>query len=261
MIAEGSVLGVDVGWASKKRTNAACRLDWDLTTVSFNCCRASLPERPRMLRSIADRPLLVAAFDGPLRADLKVIGRYRLAELLLTRQLQARIGKPGQASAPNGKKLNRHANACAKIILQTGKVGDAAHDHRINKTAVVEAFPSSFLGVLIQEPENLAANRGSRSDKFYCHLAKAGGLLALLKHLLSDRRLTTSFDTVTHHDDRAAVVCALTALCVAANDYTVVGDDKDGWIVLPPRSCIQPWAWKLLSQNAEQGGLCYRPAH
>ena len=60
-------------------------------------------------------------------------------------------------------------------------------------------------------------------------------------------------------DDRAAVVCASTALAVAAADYVVV-DDEDGWIVLPPRSFISPWAWTLLQQNAQQGGLEWHPA-
>ena len=256
----GSVLGVDVGWARRKRTNAACRLDWNSTRITFECWRASLTDRPQMLRSIADRPLLVAAFDGPLRGDLRIIGRYRIAEKLLTRQLQAHIGKPGQSNAPVGKLLNFHANACAKIVLQTDAVGDAVHDHAIHKFAVVEAFPSSFLGVLIERPEIPLVNRAHRSDSFYRHLTHSGGLHDLLQHLLPGRRLDTEFDGITHHDDRAAVVCALTALCVAAGEYAVVGDHEDGWIVLPPRSRIQPWAWEMLSQNAHHGGLAYRPS-
>jgi hypothetical protein len=174
--------------------------------------------------------------------------------------LQVRIGKPGQSSSPVGKLLNSHASACTKIILETGMLRDAAHDHAIHKSGVVEAFPSSFLGVLIAEPETLSVNRGSRSDKFYCYLAQSGGLLKLLQRLLPGRSLATSFEMVTHHDERAAVVCALTALCVTAGDYTVVGDYVDGWIVLPAPSPIRPWAWNMLSENAKHsGGLDFRP--
>ena len=36
------------------------------------------------------------------------------------------------------------------------------------------------------------------------------------------------FEDVTNHDDRAALICALTALCVAAGDYTAVGDTDGG---------------------------------
>ena len=53
------------------------------------------------------------------------------------------------------------------------------------------------------------------------------------------------------HDDRAAFVCALTAVCVAAGDFVAVGDD-DGWIVLPPRRFIQPAQWSLLVANANE---------
>jgi predicted RNase H-like nuclease len=255
----GAVLGVDIGWSRRRRSNAICRLDWDSTTASFECSRASLPERSQVLQRMIDRPLLGAAFDGPLRSDLGIIGKYRFAGRLLTRRLQDHIGKPGQSSAPIGKLLNAHANASVAIVLATNKIGNATHDHAIHRSAVVEAFPSSFLGVLLKKPGALRANRAHRSDIFYNHLAQIGDLLKLLRYLLPGRRLTTSLKKITHHDERAAVVCALTALCVVAGDYTVVGDEQDGWIVLPPRSFIQPWAWEMLLENARHGGLDFRP--
>ena len=257
----GSVLGVDVGFSISRRSSAVCRLDWNATEIKLTIdrFRALEPERSAVLGAVADRQLIVAAFDGPLRSDLEVIGRYRLAEKLLTRRLFPFIGKPGQASAPVGKELNAHANACAKIILDLGLVGASAHDHAIHPAAIVEAFPSSFLGVLIDDPKSLSARRGDRSDNFFVHLAEIGLLNSLIEHLLPGRHLAQTFSTITNHDDRAAVVCALTALAVAAGDYVVVGDE-DGWIVLPPRSFIRPWAWTLLQQNAQQGGLEWHPA-
>jgi hypothetical protein len=94
-----SVLGVDVGWAAQKATTGACRLDWTKTAISFECSCATLGERPRLLRTLADRGLLVVALDGPLCSDLRSIDRYRLAEQLLTQRLGRRIGKPGQSSS------------------------------------------------------------------------------------------------------------------------------------------------------------------
>jgi len=250
----GSVLGVDIGFSRTRRSSAACRLDWNFTTVDFSIerFRASEPERSQVLRRVADRPILAAAFDGPLRSDLELIGRYRIAEQILTRQLQPFIGKPGQSSAPIGKCLNFHANACAKAVLGIGVVDEASHDHAIHDSAIVEAFPSSFLGLLIEAPLSLKVRRGDRSDTFYDHLARSGGLLKL-----PGRRPDKPFRAVVNHDDRAAVVCALTALCVVAGDYTVVGNE-DGWIVLPPPSLIQSWAWKKLNENAQEGGLEWR---
>ena len=59
---------------------------------------------------------------------------------------------------------------------------------------------------------------------------------------------------VSNHDERTAFVCALTALCVAANDYSAVGD-HDGWIILPPYALLQPWAKDDLEANARDEAL------
>ena len=47
------------------------------------------------------------------------------------------------------------------------------------------------------------------------------------------------------------LVCALTALCVAVDEYTAVGDE-DGWIVLPPVSFVRDWAMEALKANAAE---------
>ena len=56
---------------------------------------------------------------------------------------------------------------------------------------------------------------------------------------------------VKNHDDRAALVCALTALCVAARQFTAVGDDDYGWIILPPYQKFAPWAQKVILKTAQ----------
>ena len=50
------------------------------------------------------------------------------------------------------------------------------------------------------------------------------------------------------------MVCALTALCVAIGDFTAVGDNCDGWIILPPKRKFTEWAWKAVSQTVEHDG-------
>ncbi|CAO4136650.1 hypothetical protein [Methylorubrum extorquens] len=214
--------------------------------------RAVEPEREQTIVRVAgESRLAAAAFDGPLRRSLDIIGRYRAAERMLTRRFQPLIGKPGQSSAPVGKLLNEHANACAQIALSRCDLALAEHDIRIHERAIVEAFPSAFLGLLIDDPAALNARRGDRSDTFYQHLAACGGIERLLSHFLPDRSLNEPLSTVTNHDDRAALVCTLTALCVAAGDYTAVGDE-DGWIVLPPASLQPAWAKALLQRNADE---------
>lgn len=256
--AAGSVTGIDVGYSEGRRSSAICCLCWTPSSIEWRIERfcARPEEREQTIRKvIGDKPINCAALDGPLRRGLDVIGRYRTAEQLLTKRLQPVIGKPGQSSAPVGKKLNAAANACADALMTLGTVLPAKHELAIHERAIVEAFPSSFLGVMLETPNKIETNRKNRSDVFFTHLAETGELDRLIQHHLPGRRLTQSFASVTNHDDRAALVCALTALAVTAEDYTAVGDD-DGWIILPPRSFVQDWAWDLLRQNADaQGGL------
>lgn len=251
--AMGSVLGVDVGFSEVRRSSAVCRLDWDERRIMWTIQRfRALPaEQAETIKGVAGGlSLLAAAFDGPLRTGFDIIGRYRTADRLLTRRLGAKIGKPGQANAPVGKRLNAAANACAQVVLRECLIGPAAHAVRIDPKAVVEAFPTAFLGVMLRDPLLLPTTRSDRSDVFFMDLAASGGLHALMSSVLPGRTPVSSLEAVTNHDDRAALVCALTALCVAADDFTAVGD-ADGWMILPPHRFTRAWARADLEANAE----------
>ncbi|MDE3819693.1 DUF429 domain-containing protein [Sinorhizobium meliloti] len=250
----GSVIGIDVGCSPTRRSSAICQLDWSASVISWKIkrFRAAEPEREQAIRELsAGRPIMAAAFDGPIRRGFEIIGRYRTAERMLTRRLRPLIGKPGQSSAPVGKLLNHHANECVRLIVRHADLHPAWHAVPIDDKALVEAFPSSFLGMMIADPTHLSARRGNRSDRFFQHLVTAGVLSALIGHCLPGRTLTQDLATVVNHDDRAALICALSALCVAKGDFVAVGDD-DGWIILPPRSFIQPAQWSLLEANAAE---------
>jgi hypothetical protein len=247
----GSVVGIDVGYSQTRRSCAVCRLDWDTTTIRWRIGRSTAiePERARIIAEIVGKEMLLAAsFDGPLRRGLDVVGEYRAAERMLTRRLQPLIGKPGQANAPVGRKLNAHANACARVLLKSWNLQRSTHKIAIDNLAISEAFPSSFLGLMINDPASLEARRRDRSDTFFKYLAANGVLNRLLDHFLAGRRLESPFRAVENHDERAALVCALTALSVAGGDFAAVGDGN-GWIILPPTSFIQAWAWERLRQN------------
>jgi hypothetical protein len=250
----GSVLGVDVGFSTVRRSSAVCRLDWDERRITWTIqrFRALLAEQEETIKAVADdRRLEAAAFDGPLRAGFDLIDRYRVADRMLTRRVQRKIGKPGQTNAPVGKKLNAAANACVGITLDTCQLARATHATKIDAMAVIEAFPSAFLGVMLRDPASVVAQRDNRSDVFYCHLAASGALSRLMTHLLPGRSPALSLHDVANHDDRAALVCALTALSVAAGDFTAVGD-ADGWTVLPPRLFVRSWARADLEANARE---------
>jgi hypothetical protein len=213
--------------------------------------RAIEPERERAIAQVASgRRIVAAAFDGPLRRGFDIIGRYRTAERMLTRRLRPLIGKPGQSSTPVGRLLNQHANECVRHLVTHADVQDATHAVPIDRKALVEAFPSSFLGMMIPEPAHLEARRGDRSDTFFQHLAATGILRALIEHCVPGRQLAQDLSSVVNHDDRAALVCAISALCVATSDFIAVGDE-DGWIILPPQRFIQSEQWSLLNMNAQ----------
>jgi hypothetical protein len=193
--AEGSVLGIDVGFSFKRKSSAVCRLDWNQQEIRWITKRfgAGLEEREFIINDVAGENLLHAvALDGPLRAGFDTIGQYRLAERMLTRRLQPKIGKPGQSSAPVGIALNKATNACAMIVKRTCRLVSASHAVKIDDVAIVEAFPSSFLGLMLQNPTAIEARRGNRSDLYFMELGRTGTLENLLKFLLPNRILVAS---------------------------------------------------------------------
>jgi len=247
----GSVLGVDVGGSLTRRSTAICRLSWTPDSIDWVIGRSTAdPEAlaTAVTTVVGGHSLLVAAFDGPLTAGLGSINRYRAAERMLTRGLGRHIGKPGQTNVPVGRQLNASANACVRQVLALGLLAPAQHAQAIDSLAVVEAFPSSYMGMMLADPASLAVLRSNRSDRYFEHLAEIGRFGALLSALLPGRRPSHSPKTVRNHDDRSALVCALTALGMAAGDYCAVGD-ADGWIFLPPLRFIAPWAQVLLRAN------------
>ncbi|MDE0366345.1 MAG: hypothetical protein OXP09_12315 [Gammaproteobacteria bacterium] len=271
-IAEGNVLGIDVGWSEKQESSAVCRLSWNKDSINWRVCRfrANDDDRRNTIHDVAGtNKILAVAIDGPLRRNFDEIERYRSAERVLSRgELLKRIGKPGQSSSPNGKKLNWQANLAATTVKDWCEVGDASHDQAIDEYAVVEAFPTSFLGVMVRCPERLSA--GERSDRYFGHLDGHEGpdrsLSQLIECLLGPKSWEKHIHSLTNHDDRAAFVCAITGLCIACGEYTAVGDSRDGWIILPPKWAFEEWAWEAIVANLkrEQGErhrkaslLCY----
>lgn len=251
-MANGSVLGIDVGWSTRRKSSAVCLLHWDSRDIDWEIrrFRATEAEREEAIRQTAgDRVLAAVAIDGPLRWSFDEIGLYRSADRILTyKEIRERIGKPGQSSSPNGRKLNRQANFSAELVEKQCLVKTTSSPVRIASHAIVEAFPTSFLGVMIDRPEELCRPR-HRSDRYFKHLAGTKHFDHFLDDLLPGLRAAPA-GSIKDHDDRAAFVCALTALCVAKQDFTAVGDRDDGWIVLPPKRHFARWAWEAICRAA-----------
>lgn len=241
----GSVLGIDVGYSARRKTTGFCGLAWDARTVRWQCENAGVDERDRhdTLRRVlrADRRQLRAvAIDGPLLPRLHSTPRYRCAERLLSRGAFSRRGKPGPTNGGSGPDLHAHATRLANFVLRQCRVSPAAHVPAIHERALVEAFPNLFLGVLCDESDYPAEPRRHRKWTDTLYNWRPGDpvvprkLRSLLESLLPRRAVDGDF-RIADHEKVASFVCALTALCVAANRFVAVGSDRDGYIVLPPR--------------------------
>ena len=251
----GSVLGIDVGFSPVRRSSAVCRLDWtpDRASWTIDRFRYDPDERRRVIAAVAGSAELSAvAIDGPLGPGLVPPGRYRMAERMLTVGFGSLIGKPGASNAPIGLRLATAACEAAEVALEVARIRAAAHPRPVHDQAIVEAFPSAFLGTLLPEPRLVPARRADRSDVYYAALAIDGTLARLISRVLPGRAVE-DLARVRDHDDRAALVCALTALQVAAGDFIAVGDAA-GQIILPPPALVQPWARDLLAANVAKCG-------
>lgn len=254
----GSVLGIDVGWSLTRPSSAICRLEWDRTGLRWfvRHFTGRPADRQEALAEVAgDHPLLAAALDGPLRGDLAIIDTFRVAERVLSQgAIAGRISQPGSSRSPVGRLLNHHTNDLARLLIARGGLAPARHRHRIHDLALAEAFPTSFLGLMHPNPQK--GPRQQRSDRYFIDLATDGTIERLLAHHLPGRTVEQNLVSLTNHDDRAALICAITALGVVADDYVAVGDD-DGWIILPPLSFVAAWARPFLEgwNQGEAGGL------
>jgi hypothetical protein len=151
----GVVAGIDVGFSKTRSSSAICKLWWDRDRIGWKIrrYRATDTERKAAIQeTVGGTKLQAIALDGPVRGGLDLIDEYRVAERNLTRLLGPKIGKPGQSNVPVGRRLNEETNRCAEVILDLVEIAPAAHHHRIHERSIVEAFPTSFLGLMLADP-------------------------------------------------------------------------------------------------------------
>ena len=256
--AKGSVAGIDVGWSEKKKTTAVCRLSW--TESSIGCCiqrcRAKDPDREETIqRVVGGHELLAVAIDGPLRPALAEVNEYRAAERLLSRgSLYKRIRGAASSGSPFGQNLNAEANKWVRLMTKHASVRKVSPSNqiRLDAQAFLETFPNSFLGVMIRHPDKVAKG-GKRSDRYFRHLADQQALDRFRRLFACRPSWVRCPKAIKNHEDRAAFVCALAALCVAAGQYIAAGDKRNGWIVLPPRWMCAEWTGDALQENLDRG--------
>lgn len=235
----GSVVGIDVGYSDDEATTGFCQLDWTESEVTWAMrnTKRSLTDREKALAALNSRQrrIRAVAVDGPLVPNLAKCTRYRAAEAILSQGVLQKRGKPGQTNAGSGPQLHAEATELAKLALHVLQVDEATHAGRICGPAIVEAFPNMFLGTLCDESNYPQAPGKKRkwTDTLFPLQDVSAKLRMLVATLLPGREVRSPWG-LTDHEEIAALTCALTALCVAADHFTAVGDDRDGYIFLAP---------------------------
>jgi hypothetical protein len=124
---------------------------------------------------------------------------------------------------------------------------------RVRKGTVVEAFPNAFLGVCLDDDvyaEMPKLKRGKKFDWLYSQWKRLRLVESLPGLTFGQRQIfSEKFQQTNHHEYQAAIVCLLTGLLVAHNQFIAVGDAQGGWFFLPPWSCWKAWARDALCAN------------
>ena len=265
-----STLGIDVGYSKTRRSTGLCLLTITPSTIRWQCLNTGSDESQRLndLRNLVPTHtrLLGVGIDGPLTPGLRVVPHYRSSDALLTRGVFSKRGKPGATSAPSGQRLHLHATLLAKLTLRLQHEGHftlarSTHPNPVHPSRILEVFPNAFLAVLLPDAAfaDLRPKRNA-SDLFWdASMHQSSNLRRLLQSLAPDRQLCEPLESVTDHDHRAALLCALAVLCAHRNRYVLSGDPIDGDIILPPHEfwgdgpagSPQPWAESALRHSVQ----------
>jgi hypothetical protein len=170
--------------------------------------------------------------------------------------------KPNQTNSPTKLRLHQHATSLAQLVLQTESdniypITSTYHHEPIHEKTIVEAFPNLFLATLLPE-ELLPQLHRDASDTYWDICVAHGSFRRLFQCVLPGRTFETRLGEYRHHDDRAAIVCAMTAVSVVAGRALGVGDATDGDIMLPPSECglatdgAEPWIVRVLRGSLER---------
>jgi hypothetical protein len=246
------LLGVDVGFSTKRATTAIALLDGN----QFHVARAGTTWESRAAQIPRDFRASVIAIDGPLLPRGVDNHIYRLCEAVFIRSPFHNRCKPGLSHWGFGLQLRR---ASTEAYAQFSKLLTSALER--DKSVyyggpIVEAFPNAFLAVLIPEVELVSGpklKRGRRFDWLYEQIATNGRLeLIMSKKLDMPAELWLRLRTEKDHELRAALICLLTAAFAAQGTATIVGEPTGGWFWLPPWLLWQDWAKQGLESSTKR---------
>lgn len=241
------LIGFDVGFSKTRRTSGVARLRGEL----LSCDRATSEWGSRE-KVLGSGTVDFIAIDGPILKDTD--HPQRLCETVFSRGLFGRRCKPAFSHVPGtGRTFRIATKETAECLANFTRAQDIEYPFPkvMEGKNIVEAFPNAFLGVLVADSqfrEMPQLKRGKKFDWLYDQCRQAKLFQPLVNHM-GIGSLTTvaaSIQANRDHEERAALVCLLTAAAVAVGRYTAVGEAEGGYFFLPPFTLWSDWARREL---------------
>jgi predicted RNase H-like nuclease len=237
------LVGVDVGFSRSRPTSGIAYLGDE--GLMLGHATAEWADRQRMLGRVRDAD--VTAIDAPLVPEGHT--RHREVERALSRGCFQRRCKPGASHVRGtGMELRRAGRETADQLACLASERPLVRDFpRVwGKRNVVEAFPNAFLGVCIDDPvyrDMPKLRRGHKFDWLYDQWCRSGLFAKVAEFLgFDDGVFAHTCQMNLHHEQRAALICLLTAASVARGRFVAVGEPEGGYIFLPPFTFWTAWA-------------------
>ena len=237
------LIGFDIGFSKTRRTSGVARLKG--STLSCSRATSQWSSREGILGSgIAD----AIAIDGPILKNIDY--PKRLCETIFACGCFSRRCKPAFSHVPVTGRMFRHSGeeTTQHLANLTHGIDIVCTFPRVSEGRnLVEAFPNAFLGVLVSDScfeEMPRLRRGKKFDWLYDQCCKSGVFASVVDHVgLGDiPAVLATIEANRDHEERAALVCLLTASAAAVGQYTAVGDSEGGYFFLPPLVLWEDWA-------------------
>jgi hypothetical protein len=94
--------------------------------------------------------------------------------------------------------------------------------------------------------------RGKKSDWLYEQVSSLGLFIKIVRALDMPHGLAEKLESNDDHEERAALICLLTAAAVDRGFYTAVGEQEGGYFFLPPWNLWNEWARRELDMQRKR---------
>jgi hypothetical protein len=250
------LIGLDIVFSATRRTSAIARMSE--TSLTLGRATSSWESRAELIGG--GFKSIVTAMDGPL---LRVPHtEKRACEQIFSMGLFQRRCKPGFSHIRGTGRVFREAGReSANQFANVTSVLDLSCEfpRAWAGSNLVEAFPNAFLGVAIHNTcfDNMPnLRRGKKFDWLYDQCLEVQAFTNIIGAIESEEvwAILETIQANRDHEERAALICLLTAAAIATGQYTAVGDKDGGYFFLPPWNLWAEWAQKELIKQKERIG-------